>query len=66
MAENDFGDQYQPCRFDTFLGFDSDYHPDLYGDMTITEKPKTVETQKWSYSTQKGQVTVQKCPQIYF
>ena len=47
MAENDFGAQYQPCCFGTFLGFDSDYHPDLYGDMVaITEKPETVETQK--------------------
>ena len=40
MVENDFGAQYQPCRFDTFLGFDSDYHPDLYGDMAITAKQK--------------------------
>ena len=23
-----------------------DSHPDLYGDMAITEKPETVETQK--------------------
>ena len=46
MAENDFGAQYQPYRNVTFLGFDSDYHPDLYGDMATTEKPETVETQK--------------------
>ena len=46
MAENDSGAQYQPCRGVTFLGFDSDYHPGLYGDMAITEKPETVETQK--------------------
>ena len=46
MAENDFGAQYQPYRFGTFLGFYSDYHPDLYGGMAITEKPETVETQK--------------------
>ena len=46
MAENDFGGQYQPCRFYTFLCFDSDYHPDLHGDMAITLQPKTVETQK--------------------
>ena len=66
MAENDFGAQYQLCSFDTFLGFESDYHPDLCGDMAITEKPETAETQKYSYSTQEGQVTVQKCPHIYF
>ena len=46
MAENDFGAQYQPYRNVTFLGFDSDYNADLYGDMTITEKPESVETQK--------------------
>ena len=48
MAENDFGDQYQPCSFGTFLDFYSDYHPDLYGDMaiTLTLQPETVETQK--------------------
>ena len=46
MTENDFGAQYQPCCFGTFLGFDSDYHPDLYGDMAITAKPETMETQK--------------------
>ena len=53
MDENDFGAQYQPCSFGTFLGFDSDYHPDLYGDMAITEKPEIVEPQK-AHSTQKG------------
>ena len=36
MAENDFGAQYQPCSVGTFLDFDSDYHPHLYGDMVIT------------------------------
>ena len=48
MAENDFRAQYQPYRNVTFLGFDSDYHPDLYvyGDMVITEKPETAETQQ--------------------
>ena len=46
MAENDFGAQYQPYSFGTFLGFYSDYHPHSYGDMAITEKPETVETQK--------------------
>jgi hypothetical protein len=46
VAENGFGAQHQPHSFGTFLGFDSDYHPDLYGDMAITEKPKTVETHK--------------------
>jgi hypothetical protein len=46
MTENDFGDQYQPCRDGTFLDFYSDYHPDLYGDMAITAKPETVDPQK--------------------
>ena len=46
MAENDFGAQYQPYRSVTFVGFDSDYHPHLYGDMVITLQPETVETQK--------------------
>ena len=46
MTENDFGAQYQPCHFGTFLDFYSDYHPDLYGDMAITAKPKTVDPQK--------------------
>ena len=46
MTENDFGAQYQRCCGVTFLGFDSDYHPYLYGDMAITKKPETVETQK--------------------
>ena len=46
MAENDFGAQYQPYRFGTFLDFYSDYHPDLYGDMAITSKPKIVDPQK--------------------
>ena len=48
MTENDFGDQYQPCSDDTFLDFYSysDYHPDLYGDMAITAKPETAETQQ--------------------
>ena len=46
MAESDFVAQYQPYRDVTFLGFDSDYHPHLYGDMVITAKPETVETQK--------------------
>ena len=46
MAKTDFGAQYQRCSDGTFLGFYSDYHPDLYGDMAITEKPETVETQK--------------------
>ena len=46
MTENYFGAQYQPCGFSTFLGFYSDFHPDLYGDMAITEKPESVETQK--------------------
>ena len=46
MTENEFGAQYQPCRDGNFLDFDSDYHPDLYDDMAITEKPETVETQK--------------------
>ena len=46
MAENDFGAQYQPYRNVIFLGFDSDYHLHLYGDMVITAKPETVETQK--------------------
>ena len=48
MTENDFGDQYQPCRDGTFLDFYSDYHPDvyLYVDMAITAKPETWETQK--------------------
>ena len=40
MAENDCGGQYQPCSFGTFLGFYSDYHPDLYGDMAITKKTR--------------------------
>ena len=66
MTENDFEDQYQPCRDGTFLDFYLDYHPDLYGDMAITLQPKTVEPQKQSHSNQNGQVTVQKCPQIYF
>jgi hypothetical protein len=30
----------------TFLDFYSDYHPDLYGDMAITAKPKTMDPQK--------------------
>ena len=46
MAEKDFGAQYHPCRDGTFLDFYSDYHPDLYGDMAITAKPKTVDPQK--------------------
>ena len=46
MTENDFGDQYQPCRDGTFLDFYSDYHPDLYGDMAITLQPKIVDPQK--------------------
>ena len=46
MTENDFGDHYEPCSFGTFLDFYSDYHPDLYGDMAITAKPKTVDPQK--------------------
>jgi hypothetical protein len=47
MTENDFGDQYQPpCSDGTFLDFYSYYHPGLYGDMAITAKPKTVDTQK--------------------
>ena len=46
MTENDFGAQYQPCRFCTFLGFYSDYHPDLYGDMAITLQPETVDKKK--------------------
>ena len=50
MTENDFGDQYQPCRDGTFLDFYSDYHPDLYGGMAITLQPETVETQKWSHT----------------
>ena len=33
MTENEFGAQYQPCRGVTFVSFDSDYHPDLYGDI---------------------------------
>ena len=59
MAENDFGAQYQPCSFDTFLGFYSDYHPDLYGDMAITLQPKnrgpskvaSFDSEGLSYST---------------
>ena len=35
MTENEFGAQYQPCRSVTFVGFDSDYHPDLYVDMQL-------------------------------
>ena len=55
MTENEFGDQYQPHRDDTFLDFYSDYHPGLYGDMAITlPQPKTVDPQKQSHSTQKG------------
>ena len=46
MAENDFDAQYQPYRFDTFLSFYSDYHPDLYGDLAITLQSKTVDPQK--------------------
>jgi hypothetical protein len=46
MTENDIGYQYQPCRDGTFLDFYSDYHQDLYGDMAITAKPKTVDPQK--------------------
>ena len=46
MTENEFGAQYQPCRSVAFVGFDSDYHPDLYGDMALTAKPKTVDPQK--------------------
>ena len=46
MTENNFGAQYQPYRDGTFLDFYSDYHPDLYGDMSITAKPKTVDPQK--------------------
>jgi len=34
------------CSDGTFLDFYSDYHPDLYGDMAITAKPKTVDPQK--------------------
>jgi len=61
-------DTYTECVLVLFLVFTfySDYHPGLYGDMAITEKPETAETQKYSYSTQEGQVTVQKCPHIYF
>ena len=50
MTENDFWDQYQPCCDGTFLDFYSDYHPDLYGDMAITSKPKT-DSEGLSYST---------------
>ena len=45
MAENEFGAQHQPCRGVTFVGFvfESDYHPDLNGDMSITSQPKTAD-----------------------
>ena len=66
MTKNGFGAQYKQCRDGTFLDFYSDYHPGLYGDMAITAKPKTVDPQEQPHSTQKGLVTVQKCPQIYF
>ena len=46
MTENEFGAQYQPCRGVNFLGFDSDYHPYLYGGMAITLQPKPVDPQK--------------------
>jgi hypothetical protein len=46
MTENDFGDQYQPCRDGTFLDFYSYYHPDLYADMAITLQPETLDPQK--------------------
>jgi hypothetical protein len=36
MTENDFGAQHQPYHNVTFVDFDSDYHPDLYGDMAMT------------------------------
>ena len=35
MTENEFGAQYQPCYSVAFVGFDSDYHPDLYVDMQL-------------------------------
>ena len=46
MFKNEFDAQYQPYRNDTFVGLDSDYHADLYGDMAITLQPKTVDPQK--------------------
>jgi hypothetical protein len=46
MTKNDFGAQYQPHCYGTFLDFYSDYHPYLYGGMAITTKPKTVDPQQ--------------------
>ena len=59
MTKNDFGAQYQLCCDGTFLDFYSDYHPDLYGDMAITAKPKnrgpskvvSFDSEGLSYST---------------
>jgi hypothetical protein len=48
MTGNEFGAQYQPCRGVTFLDFDSDYHPDLYGNLATTEQPETVESLKYA------------------
>jgi hypothetical protein len=69
MAENDFVAQYQPYRNVTFLGFDSDYHPHLYGDMVITlhfttrnrrnSKVLSFDSEGPSYSTKAP-------PQIHF
>ena len=39
MTQNEFGAQYQPCRSVTFVGFDSDYHPDLYVDIRTAYHP---------------------------